>query len=346
MALNYFWEFLKNSSQSVVLYGTGNGADKLIDKLDEMNIDICGIFASDGFVRSRSFRGYPVESFDDIKKRISAPMILLAFGSDRADVLHDFKRLSQECAFYAPWIPLFEEGIPSGRYTKAEEIELENTFNLLCDEQSRRVFENILKYRYSADISYLLACESSVAEAYGSILQLSENEVYLDVGAYRGDTAAEFISMTGDYKKIYACEPNKRSFKKLEEYALNQKDMECFRVFVGDENSFVKFSSNNGRGSTQLNSGDEVAERTIDTLLEGDRISYMKIDSEGMEKKVINGAKSTIAKHHPKMRIASYHLKRDIVEIPKQVLSICGDYKVYMRHYPAIPDWNTDFYFI
>lgn len=346
MNLTNFWDRIINADLPVVLYGTGNGADKLIDKLQDLNVDISGIFASDGFVRKRNFRGFEVCSFDEIKRQFPHFIVLLAFGSDRVEVLGNIKKIMSECEFYAPYIPLFENEFPSETYLKENEEDISRVYRLLVDETSRRVFECVLKYRHTAKPDYLFDCETEIAEAYQNILKLSSDEIFFDVGAYRGDTAAEFMSFAGDYKKIYACEPNIKTFRKLEEYARSQKNMECVNCFVSNENSFVYFDFKHGRGSCAASLGDKIKTQTVDSLLNEGPVSFIKVDSEGEEKNVIEGAKNTILNYRPKLRIAAYHRPCDIIDIPKQVLSIRSDYKLYLRHNPAVPDWNTDYYFV
>ena len=53
------------------MYGMGNGADKLFARFSEYGIEVKEVFASDGFVRGHSFRGYTVKSFSDI---VSTPV--------------------------------------------------------------------------------------------------------------------------------------------------------------------------------------------------------------------------------------------------------------------------------
>ena len=58
------------------------------------------------------------------------------------------------------------------------------------------------------------------------------------------------------------------------------------------------------------------------------------------------GAKETIRKCRPAMKIACYHRSEDVFAIVKKVMEIRDDYKIYMRHTRCIPGWDTDFYFI
>ena len=70
------------------------------------------------------------------------------------------------------------------------------------------------------------------------------------------------------------------------------------------------------------------------------------MDVEGAENLAIEGAKETILKYKPKMCIAAYHRAYDLLELPEKVLSIRDDYKVYLRHFPYLPAWDTNYYFI
>ena len=77
-----------------------------------------------------------------------------------------------------------------------------------------------------------------------------------------------------------------------------------------------------------------------------DKVSFIKFDVEGSELEAIEGARETILRDRPVMKIACYHRSEDVFTLIRKVLSIRPDYKVYMRHTRCIPGWDTDFYFI
>ena len=60
------WDNLRNTKKPIVLYGMGNGADKIIDWCEANSVKVSGIFATDEFVRYQSFRGLIVEKYSDI----------------------------------------------------------------------------------------------------------------------------------------------------------------------------------------------------------------------------------------------------------------------------------------
>lgn len=49
------WEKIKQSGREVVVYGMGNGADKVLDEFARLDIKVRGVTASDSFVRGRAF---------------------------------------------------------------------------------------------------------------------------------------------------------------------------------------------------------------------------------------------------------------------------------------------------
>ena len=209
------------------------------------------------------------------------------------------------------------------------------------------MFENVIDFKLKGTIDGLLKCESTPREAYENILKLSGDEIFLDLGAYNGDTVREFLENTnGQYQKIYAVEPDRKNYKKL---VLNTKDLHdcvCINSAISNCTQKVFFDAKNGRNSTVSTSGKEIDAICVDDILCGQPVSYIKMDVEGQEGAAIDGAIQTIKNNKPKMLISCYHRAQDLFDIPERVLSIRDDYKVYMRHYPYIPAWDTSFYFV
>jgi hypothetical protein len=81
------WDALAAEKRPIVVYGMGNGADKLIERFGKYNIEISDFFASDGFVRGHTFHGMRVKSFSEIKETYSDFVIVLSFASNREDVI-------------------------------------------------------------------------------------------------------------------------------------------------------------------------------------------------------------------------------------------------------------------
>lgn len=72
---------------------------------------------------------------------------------------------------------------------------------------------------------------------------------------------------------------------------------------------------------------------SLDNLLQGRLVTFIKMDIEGSELKALMGAKETIRKYKPKLAICLYHKKEDILEIPLYVKELLPEYKLYIRHH-------------
>ena len=97
------WLRLRESGKPVVLYGTGNGADKILDVCERYGIKVDGVFASGGFVRDRYFRGFHVESLEDIEKRLGDFTVLLCFGTTLPEVAAQIEAAAARHELYIPY---------------------------------------------------------------------------------------------------------------------------------------------------------------------------------------------------------------------------------------------------
>lgn len=340
------WERARETDKPILLYGTGNGADKIIDELQRLDIKINGVFAGDGFVRKRTFRGFPVMSYDEAKAQFGNFLVLLAFGSSRSEVIGNFVRVANEQELYSVDVPVFGDNIFNRSFYENHKAEIENVQSMLADEQSKKAFENIINFKLTGNIDLLFDCETAVSEAYENILKLTDNEIYMDLGAFNGDTVLQFLQFAPIYKKIYAAEPDVKNFSKLLKNTAEVKNIECINCCICDKTGEITFSSHGGRNGTVDDRGVSVKCETVDSIIGNNDVTYIKFDIEGFELKALDGAAETIKRCKPKMLISCYHRSEDIFTLPLKALSIRDDYKVYIRHNPYIPAWDTQFYFI
>ena len=102
------WDNLQKETRPILLYGMGNGADKILACCNLYNIKISGVFASDGFVRKKEFHGMPIRSFSECKEIFGKDfVVLLSFATSLPDVLANIKKISKEVTLYAPDVPFY-----------------------------------------------------------------------------------------------------------------------------------------------------------------------------------------------------------------------------------------------
>ena len=338
------WTTLKFANKPILIYGTGNGADKIINELEKNNITISGVFASDGFVRERYFHNMKVLSLSQAEEYFGDFVALFSFGSNRPEVIDNIKAISNRHEILAPEVPVCEGEIFNLEYAKKHAEELKSVYNLLCDEQSKKVFEQTTLFKLDGDINRLFSCESSESEVYQNIIHLNNEPCFLDLGAYNGDTAIDFAKRFPNYSKIVAVEPDERNFRKLVENTNNLK-IECINSAVSDINGYVGFENNHSR-SSKIGGLKQIPSITVDSLIEKYKFDFINIDVEGLEYKTILGAEKTIKLYKPKMLVSCYHKSEDYFKLPLKILDFNPEYKLYMRHFPYVPAWDTAFYFI
>ena len=341
------WQNLAAENRPIVLYGTGNGADKILDVLAKYGITVSGVFASGGFVRDRHFRGFKVLSIEEAEEKFGKDFIvLLSFGTNLPEVYENIKKIAENHPLYAPFVPLFGEGIVTNEYVDANESDIKEAYDLLSDERSKKLFLDIINFRLSGKISYLQDAELP-EDSYKSIFAGLEINTVIDCGAYRGDSANDIISALS-VKRVIAAEPDTRTFKKLCDYGKEESRAEIIPVncAVGSVSGMVEFSGTAGRSGSTSNVAhrtktEEVTLRTVDDLSESyGKPGLIKYDVEGDEWKALSGSLETIKNSHPSLAVSVYHRTDDLHKLPLYVHSLLPEAKLYLRRAPCLPDWD------
>ena len=132
---------------------------------------------------------------------------------------------------------------------------------------------------------------------------LKENDIYLDVGANMGVTVIPGARSVGNKGKVIAFEPHPKICSYLKEnVALNNlNNVEIHNCAVGNQNGSIyftnKFTDDMNQVSTSSENNIKVPIVLLDDVIkELDNIALMKLDVEGYEKFVIEGAMQTLKK--------------------------------------------------
>lgn len=349
LSLESCWEKLEKTDNPIFIYGMGDGCLKLMRELDRRKIPIAGIFASDEFVRGHYFEGHLVHKLSEIEKSSKENgydfIILLAFAAGYKELIEKIDELEKRHCLIMPDTAVIG-GEPFLKEHLTERFDdIKEVYSMLCGNTSRQTFKSILKYKITGELKYLRECTTEPDEAFDNIIKLGSDEVYVDLGAFNGDTALDFAKRTNyDYKEIYAFEPNKRNFKKLSRTAESLDNIAIFNSAAWSSDTTLIFNTGGGRQSQVSQKGIETNARSVDSVLNGKKATYIKYDVEGAEKEAIKGSEQTIKIYSPKLCVAVYHRLFDMIDIPLQIKSINPNYKFYLRHYPYYPAWETNLF--
>ncbi len=340
------YDNIRNTGLPVIIYGMGNGADKITAQLEKRNIPVSGFMASDDFVRGQSFHGFTVKKLSDHEKLYDDFVIISAFGTSLPDVMSHIISLSKKHRLYVPDVPVYGDNIWDKDYYIQNREDIERAYEIFADSSSKDVFEKIIKFKLSGELEYLLSSFSDKDEVFCNILKLSHNESYLDLGAYRGDTIDELLGYTnGSYEYITALEPDRKTFAKLKAHTAGMGNIRLYRMGIWSDDMDLPFDGSLGRGSGIRKDGSEMLAVTkIDTLYKRRRLTYLKMDVEGCERQAIIGGIQTLQRDRPKLNIAVYHRSEDIFSIPLLIHDILPGHRLYLRQHPYIPAWDLNLY--
>lgn len=341
------WSYLADTDKPKIIYGMGNGADKILSVFDIYGIKAEGIFASDEFYREgKRFHDMPVERYSDICRRFDDFIVLVSFATNLPEVKANILKIAGERELYAPCVPVYGDSLFTKEFYENNREEIGAARELFADEISKEIFDNIIDYRLSGDINFLFKATTPKEEPWESILKPDSYKAFADLGAYTGDTVLEFLSHAPNAQRIFAMEPDPRNFRKLS--AIEDERIIPINKGAWDKAEKLEFNMGAGRGASRGNHGKTVILDfdSLDNVLCGEGIDYIKYDVEGSEKEALFGSRKTIEKYSPDLLVSLYHKSEDIFKLPLLVHSLDPTYKLYLRRFEYIPDWDINLYAI
>lgn len=263
------WDRLKAEERPIFIYGMGDGALKIMNVFKQRGIAVSGIFASDDFVRGHSFEGFRVHMLSEVEEAVDDFVVVLAFAAGYQEIVDKIHEIAEKHTLYVPDVPVVGTGLFTYEYCKEHEEQIQKVYDSLADDYSRKVYANIINFKISGKIEYLSEVTTSKAEIYRKIIKPGLNEVYVDLGAYNGDTIKELLEFThGKYAAIFALEPDKKNFKKLTKFIDEMPNVFALNAAAWCIDTELPFAAKAGRQSAISAGADNmVAARSVDSIL-------------------------------------------------------------------------------
>ncbi|MGB5867586.1 MAG: FkbM family methyltransferase [Arcobacteraceae bacterium] len=310
------------------------------------HIEVDGII--DDFTRVQSSRKKEILKIDDVPK--DSIILWVSNGSplevknklDELGYIHisymAFYKYSNLILAEPPFISDFQDDFINNKE------QYQQTFELLADKKSKKVFEKVINFKISFDFDFMQGFTNNHEEQYFDceLIAPITNITFVDGGAYVGDTLPNIIKNFPDFKKIYCIEPNSLHINIAKRDFISYENIEFINCGLGDKKS--ETIENN---DTQNNCSHDYQGLNINSLdnLIHEKIDFIKLDIEGAEQDAIEGARNIIKNYTPILAICIYHKAEDWYKIPQKVLAINTDYKIYLRHYME-GIYETVMYFI
>lgn len=216
----------------------------------------------------------------------------------------------------------------------------------LNDEMSVVSLGEALKCRILGETNPIDIVENTSYFPFYEFVNSSEKEVYVDLGAFKGDTMEKYIFRKfGVFGRYYAFEPLKSNYKAMEyrverlkrEWGLSEDQIVCVNAGCGKEQGELVMRYNPGMSpaATALPSNAKIEEHVpvvcLDDYFREQIISVLKMDIEGMEREALEGGKKVIKRDRPLLAISIYHRLSDIIELPKLISRFEHQYKLDIR---------------
>jgi len=221
--------------------------------------------------------------------------------------------------------------------------------DILKDERSKEIMFTLIKNWFDFDVDEIGYDAIFTNDQYypADIIQLSDQESFVDVGAYNGDTMFDFIKKTNNqFDCIFAFELDKKNFKEMKSAvdklsAPVKNKIKMYNFGLLDEEKEVYYESGgSGSESTFINVINNASEAgktvRLSDILKDEKVTYIKMDIEGSVLQALSGAEEIIKKQKPKLAICLYHKPEHLWEVPLYIKKIVPEYKIFIRHHTPL----------
>ncbi len=318
----------------IIIFGAGNCGHAVYRVLAEEGLAVeafCDNRLAGGIDTDTNVRIIGVKEMKDDKDRYFI-LISLADRPVYQEVYAQLMELGfedKQCLYMENYI----ERVPVNFLTRNRE-KYREVFDLLADNISKEIYiERMKRVFLLSDISHVM--RPAGEQYFDEKVRLTEQEVFVDCGAYIGDTAMEFIQrVNGKYGQIYMFEAEESKFEQIRKN-LAGYPYKLYPYGVWSENGELCFDAEGSSASKVSDDGNGIqVEVTALDNIHFDKIpTFIKMDIEGAEKQALLGAREMISKYHPKLAVCIYHKWEDLFELPLLMKEFYAGYKLYIRHY-------------
>ncbi|MCT7588132.1 FkbM family methyltransferase [Aliarcobacter butzleri] len=329
--------------KKVILFGAGGLLSSSIKYLNSNNIEVCFISDNNDQIHGKTLNNIQVIPPNKIINYDYPVLITSTYSNDIAKQLmalgvkeyYDFSYIGE----YDRWKNHFNVKLLKENNSKIQEV-----LNILEDEESKMVFNSLIKYRQTSNPIYIK--KANYIDYFHPLVSPKENDVIIDGGAWQGDSCIEFNNRLNNNCKIYSFEPDFKNYSILVQNTKLYDNVIAIKFGLFDRKKTLYFQESEfvvGLGhrvvdyetsvKIEVVDLDTISKTWIDNEGNEEIIDFIKMDIEGSEVKAILGAERILKNQKPKLAICIYHLYDDLWEIPLLIRKINSSYKFYMGHH-------------
>lgn len=335
-------ERLRKEELPLVLWGIGDVGAEVKHYLDDNGISVAAAWV-DNIEQGKYFEEVPVYSWETLKTMYEKCNVIL--GHSHYDYGRRIER--EECVekvFYLidSAYARYESADPQFIHDHLEEYY--DTYMLLEDDVSRESMVAYLNCKMNDEIGYILDCVKKEQNFFNNdIFKVSSQEVYVDVGAYDGDTLGLFLEECGgEYRKIYALEPENDNFSKLQKYVAENKLQNVVLEQQGTwkEKTTLFFDAKQQQRSAidvDRKEGTTIHVDALDNILQRENVTLIKINFPDGAYETLQGSKDILERCAPKLAVIVGNDEKAMIRLPQLVKRQRPDYHIYFRFSTCMP---------
>ena len=331
-------EILKKSKKPILIYGCANHAELVYEYLLKYNLKIEAFVVDSQYFKENSYiKSIPVKDITEYLGKIGHYNIVIGFCDvDKGKFILNNRSLLKT-DFYLLWEP-FKSYEWNEEYLNKNWLVFQEIYDGLADVHSKNILNELMNAKLNVDGKEML--KLSDGRQYFNELTFcadSTNEIFVDCGAFNGDTILKYIAFTnGIYKKIFAFEPNLENSLQLKEKIYGLSHIEVINKGTWKENDILEFEMNGSASHIVSDGKIKIPVTTIDDVLRNEKVTFIKMDVEGSELESLEVASCTINSNMPKLAICCYHKKSDIINLYQYIKGFNKadmKYQFYLRHH-------------
>ncbi len=347
---NHFMDTVERMQQNGkpwVLLGAGLLAQVTWEFLSRKGISVDYIAIHRKYIQSgMKFNEMPISEIETLVEDSQRYNYIVAFNVIDRELQDSLNKNAEEVLIFDPsFIGVSTTEYYTPDFCEHHSVALNELYLQLGDERSRETMVAFLNQRLCARRGGWHEVYEPVHYFPRDIVRLSDGEVFIDCGAYNGDSIDAFLQQlerqgVAQPERIIGFEPDVENFEKLKTHTQNWDFCQCEPKGVWHEESRLHFQSGSGQSSHVSHHSEgttSIPLTSIDNTLAGDKATFIKMDIEGVELNALQGAAETIKTYRPLLAISVYHKPDDLIVIPQYIKSLNSDYQFYLRaHSPEL----------
>lgn len=356
-------EILHNNE--IIIYGAGNSGTILYNRLRQIGIEPFCFMDNKGSIYGNQYLNCTIYNFKQIMEAVDSQesyvvivtlLDILSFAKIKDDITSAWGGTNKPQIYYFSQFRNYDKifnlqaARPFSAYLGEDRQTLFDNrdkiytvFSKFNDVESKRVYQELMNFYMAYD--FVDFTVHPFIEHYFdySLYRKIEDELFVDCGAFNGDTLDIFRGNNATFLKYIAIEADRINYEALKSKVekLSCSNIVALNSYVSDGARSVSFENAGQSYSASHCDGESIYTQTLDNLVYDEKPTFIKVNVEGADLEALLGAKAIIRDFHPVVAIQGHHKMEHLWRIVEVIDEFAaGEYEFYLRNYSGIMEFT------